>query len=308
VPDVDQLETLFRARGTEVAAIALLADELRSTVNGDVVTFVRNRNINYTNVCTFKCSFCGFSKGPMSLNLRGIVSQRLLPREAGEGRSPAVEVMLNSPLIADLIFKGDVASIKEVMKKSRELGMQTFDQALFDLYEMGKVTYEDALRNADSVNDLRLQIKLNSERARSGRAAVVGLSCGAARRGTFCAPARGCAARARALLCGTFGAAVSRRGGAASGVRRRRWHRPLARRAQQPGPGGQRTGWPDGGSSEGTGLGRCRIRGPDWPGNRLRPDPPGEPRNRWSAHDPGQGRAQEALLGTRLPGLTGSHP
>jgi len=102
----------------------------------------------------------------LSLNLRGIVSQRLLPREAGEGRSPAVEVMLNSPLIADLIFKGDVASIKEVMKKSRELGMQTFDQALFDLYEAGKISLADALRNADSVNDLRLNVKLNSTRDR----------------------------------------------------------------------------------------------------------------------------------------------
>ena len=76
--------------------------------------------------------------------------------------------MLNTPLVSDLIFKGEVGEIKEIMKRSREQGMQTFDQALFDLYESGKVTYEDALRNADSVNDLRLQIKLNSERARSG--------------------------------------------------------------------------------------------------------------------------------------------
>ena len=75
--------------------------------------------------------------------------------------------MLNSPLISDLIFKGDVSGIKEIMKKSRELGMQTFDQALFDLYEGHVVSYEDALRNADSVNDLRLQIKLSSQRARS---------------------------------------------------------------------------------------------------------------------------------------------
>jgi twitching motility protein PilU len=71
---------------------------------------------------------------------------------------------LNSPLISDLIFKGEVGTIKEIMKKSRELGMQTFDQALFDIYETGKITYEDALRNADSVNDLRLNIKLNSKR------------------------------------------------------------------------------------------------------------------------------------------------
>nr|WP_295079476.1 PilT/PilU family type 4a pilus ATPase [uncultured Roseateles sp.] len=104
----------------------------------------------------------------LSLNLRALVSQRLLPRREGKGRVAAVEIMLNSPLISDLIFKGEVGEIKEIMKRSREQGMQTFDQALFDLYELGKVTYEDALRNADSVNDLRLQIKLNSERARAG--------------------------------------------------------------------------------------------------------------------------------------------
>ena len=103
----------------------------------------------------------------VSLNLRAIVSQRLLPRQQGKGRVAAVEVMLNSPLIADLIFKGEVAEIKEIMKKSRNLGMQTFDQALFDLYEANLVTYEDALRNADSVNDLRLQIKLNSQRSKT---------------------------------------------------------------------------------------------------------------------------------------------
>ncbi len=103
----------------------------------------------------------------LSLNLKALVSQRLLPREEGKGRIPAVEIMLNSPLISDLIFKGEVGEIKEIMKKSRELGMQTFDQALFDLYEGNYVSYEDALRNADSINDLRLQIKLNSNRARS---------------------------------------------------------------------------------------------------------------------------------------------
>ena len=103
----------------------------------------------------------------VSLNLRAIVSQRLLPMQKGKGRVAAVEVMLNSPLIADLIFKGEVAEIKEIMKKSRNLGMQTFDQALFDLYETNQVTYEDALRNADSVNDLRLQIKLNSQRSKT---------------------------------------------------------------------------------------------------------------------------------------------
>ena len=103
----------------------------------------------------------------LSLNLKALVSQRLLPREEGKGRIPAVEIMLNTPLIGDLIFKGEVTEIKELMKRSRELGMQTFDQSLFDLFEAHLVTYEDALRNADSVNDLRLQIKLHSNRARN---------------------------------------------------------------------------------------------------------------------------------------------
>ena len=103
----------------------------------------------------------------LSLNLKGLVSQRLLPRQEGAGRIAAVEIMLNSPLVADLVFKGDVPEIKEVMKRSREIGMQTFDQSLFDPYESHAVTYEDALRNADSLNDLRLQIKLNSQRARN---------------------------------------------------------------------------------------------------------------------------------------------
>jgi twitching motility protein PilU len=101
----------------------------------------------------------------LSLNLKSMVSQRLLPKQEGKGRVAAVEVLLNTPLVADLIFKGEVGEIKELMKRSRELGMQTFDQALFDLYEANMVTYEDALRNADSVNDLRLNIKLNSKRA-----------------------------------------------------------------------------------------------------------------------------------------------
>jgi twitching motility protein PilU len=102
----------------------------------------------------------------LSLNLRAMVSQRLIPKKDGKGRMAAIEVMLNSPLIADLIFKGEVQEIKEIMKKSRELGMQTFDQSLFDLYDAGKISYEDALRNADSLNDLRLQIKLNSKDAK----------------------------------------------------------------------------------------------------------------------------------------------
>ncbi|HJV61807.1 MAG TPA: PilT/PilU family type 4a pilus ATPase [Albitalea sp.] len=102
----------------------------------------------------------------VSLNLKAMISQRLIPRQEGKGRTAAVEIMLNTPLMADLIFKGQVGELKELMKRSRELGMQTFDQALFDLYEGQVISYEDALRNADSVNDLRLQIKLNSQRAR----------------------------------------------------------------------------------------------------------------------------------------------
>ena len=103
----------------------------------------------------------------MSLNLKAVISQRLISKQNSKGRVAAVEVLLNSPLISDLIFKGDVTEIKEVMKKSRELGMQTFDQAIYDLYESNQVTYEDAMRNADSVNDLRLQIKLNSKRGKA---------------------------------------------------------------------------------------------------------------------------------------------
>ena len=103
----------------------------------------------------------------LSLNLKAVVSQRLVPRQDSKGRFAAVEVMLNSPLISDLIFKGDVSEIKEIMKKSRNMGMQTFDQALFDAFENNHILYEDALRNADSVNDLRLQIKLYSQRAKS---------------------------------------------------------------------------------------------------------------------------------------------
>ncbi len=100
----------------------------------------------------------------LSLNLKAVISQRLVPAEGRKGRVAAVEIMINSPLISDLIFKGSVSEIKEIMKKSRELGMQTFDQHLFDLFEAGQISYENALRNADSVNDLRLNIKLNSKR------------------------------------------------------------------------------------------------------------------------------------------------
>jgi len=101
----------------------------------------------------------------LSLNLRGLISQRLIPRATGKGRCAAMEILLNSPLVSDLIFKGEVAMIKEAMAKSTRLGMQTFDQALFNLYEEGLITYEDALRNADSRNELRLKVKLESKRS-----------------------------------------------------------------------------------------------------------------------------------------------
>jgi twitching motility protein PilU len=103
----------------------------------------------------------------LSLNLKGIVSQRLIPMKGGKGRVPAVEVMINSPLIADLIMKGDIPGIKELMAKSGEAGMQTFDQSLFNLYEADLITYDDGLRNADSVNDLRLRIKLEGKDSKS---------------------------------------------------------------------------------------------------------------------------------------------
>ena len=101
----------------------------------------------------------------LSLNLRAMISQRLIPAKSGSGRCAAVEIMLNSPLISDLIFNGNVHEIKELMKKSRELGMQTFDQALFDLVESDKISVEDALRNADSINDLRLALKLHGSQS-----------------------------------------------------------------------------------------------------------------------------------------------
>jgi twitching motility protein PilU len=100
----------------------------------------------------------------LSLNVRAFVSQRLVPREGGSGRIATMEIMLNSPLIQDLIFKGEVAKIKDVMARSTRLGMKTFDQSLFELYEGGFISYEDALRNADSKNELRLRIKLESKR------------------------------------------------------------------------------------------------------------------------------------------------
>jgi twitching motility protein PilU len=99
----------------------------------------------------------------LSLNLRATIAQRLVPFKDHKGRIPAIELMINNPLIADLVFKGEVQEIKEVMKRSREQGMVTFDQSLFELHEREQISYEDALRNADSVNDVRLQIKLNSK-------------------------------------------------------------------------------------------------------------------------------------------------
>lgn len=100
----------------------------------------------------------------LSLNIRALISQRLIPREAGPGRIAAMEIMLQSPLISDLIFKGEVGKIKDVMARSNRVGMKTFDQALFELYEKGEISYEDALRNADSKNELRLRVKLDSKR------------------------------------------------------------------------------------------------------------------------------------------------
>lgn len=107
----------------------------------------------------------------LSLNLRGIVAQQLLPTIDGKGRRAAIEVLLNTPLVKDMIRKGDVHQLKSLMKKSREAGMQTFDQALFDLYNEGEISEEDALQHADSPNDLRLMIKLGSAEAGSSSAA-----------------------------------------------------------------------------------------------------------------------------------------
>jgi len=103
----------------------------------------------------------------MSLNVKALISQRLIPRESGKGRIAAMEVMLQSPLISDLIFKGEVLRIKEVMAKSTRIGMQTFDQDLFNLYESGKISYDEAIRHSDSKNELRLRVKLESKRDRA---------------------------------------------------------------------------------------------------------------------------------------------
>ena len=103
----------------------------------------------------------------LSLNTKAFVSQRLIPRESGSGRIAAMEIMLNSPLISELIFNGEVGKIKEIMAKSTRLGMQTFDQSLFNLFDDGVISYEEAMRNADSKNELRLRIKLQSKRKSS---------------------------------------------------------------------------------------------------------------------------------------------
>ncbi len=106
----------------------------------------------------------------LSLNLKGLISQRLIPNLSSTGRIPAIEVMLNTPLMADMIFKGEVHEMKSLIAKSNEAGMQTFDQALFNLHEERKISFEDALRNADSINDIRLRIKLESKTVRGSGA------------------------------------------------------------------------------------------------------------------------------------------
>jgi len=108
----------------------------------------------------------------LSLNIKGIISQRLLPRESGSGRIAAMEILLQTPLVSDLIFKGEVAELKEQMKKGNRLGMNTFDQALYELFERGLISYEEAMKNADSKNEIRLRIKLESKRAASDPSAV----------------------------------------------------------------------------------------------------------------------------------------
>lgn len=103
----------------------------------------------------------------LSLNLQAFISQRLIPCEGGKGRVAAVEILLNSPIISEMIQKGEIHSIKEMMKKSTAMGMQTFDQALYELYERGDISFQDAIKNADSAHDLRLDIQLRSRRAQN---------------------------------------------------------------------------------------------------------------------------------------------
>jgi twitching motility protein PilU len=103
----------------------------------------------------------------LSLNLKAVISQRLLRRATGKGRIAAIEILINTPYVSDLILKGDIHELKAAMAQSNEQGMNTFDQALFDLYEADQITYEDALRNADSMNELRLRIKLEGKSAKN---------------------------------------------------------------------------------------------------------------------------------------------
>ena len=112
----------------------------------------------------------------LSANLRAIIAQRLVRMEEGNGRKAAIEILLNTPTIAERIFKGEFTELKSIMTKSRELGMRTFDSALFDLYNDGFISYEDAIRNADSANELRLNIKLKSARGEPASTATAGLS------------------------------------------------------------------------------------------------------------------------------------
>jgi twitching motility protein PilU len=112
----------------------------------------------------------------LSANLRAIVSQRLVRRENGEGRKAAVEILLNTPTISERIFKGEFHELKTIMARSRELGMRTFDWALFELYNEGHIAYEEAIRNADSANELRLNIKLKSERGEPQSSSGITLS------------------------------------------------------------------------------------------------------------------------------------
>jgi len=109
----------------------------------------------------------------LSSNMKAIISQRLVRTQDGKGRRAAIEILLNTPLIGDNILKGQFHALKEIMSKSRELGMQTFDQALFELYNEGAISYDEALRNADSVNELRLQIKLKSTRQEGAPVAMM---------------------------------------------------------------------------------------------------------------------------------------
>ncbi len=103
----------------------------------------------------------------LSLNLRAIVAQQLVPTKDGRGRVAAIEILLNSPLVTDLIQRNEIGSLKEAMKKGKESGMQTFDMALYELYKQDRITLDQAIHHADSPNDLRLMIKLDSDEGTS---------------------------------------------------------------------------------------------------------------------------------------------